>query len=44
VPNASRIEPATIISFFWSCVDEAHSITKNATSSPIRSANVTNQP
>ncbi len=44
VPKASRIEPATICSFFWSWVDMAVSITKKLISSAIRSAKVTNQP
>ena len=43
-PNASRIEPATIFSLAESCVENATSITKNASSSAIRSAKVTNQP
>ena len=32
------------LSFAWSCVENATSITKKLTRSPIRSANVTNQP
>jgi hypothetical protein len=43
-PNASRIEPATIFSLLESWVENATSITKNASSNAIRSANVTNQP
>ena len=43
-PKASRIEPAMILSFALSCVEDATSITKNASSRPMRSANVTNQP
>src|SRR5262249_12524895 len=43
-PNASRMEPATICSLTWSWVENATSITKNATKRPMRSAKVTNQP
>ena len=38
------MEPATTCSLAWSWVEKATSITKKLTSSPIRSAKVTNQP
>src|ERR1700754_1789367 len=44
MPNASRIEPATIFSLLLSIVENATSITKKLIINPIRSAKVTNQP
>src|SRR6478735_9764836 len=43
-PNASRIEPATILSLLLSMVEKATSITKKLIIRPMRSAKVTNQP
>ncbi len=43
-PNASRIEPATTCILAWSWLEKATSMTKKLMSSPMRSANVTNQP